>query len=240
MEKVTLNDNECKFIDFAETYEDFINNIINVFGLDENLKYKMKIQTDDGTLINNSDDFEYNVIGEFPPILVCVDIPKKQTTIKETKKDDDDSTAPNKHFEIISENKTYSIDILIENEILILKASLKSLKNEQFENSYSFSQIQNIKYFRICENLNEAFLLLSELSNSKEKKIISKSNKEINIIFPINNVLINEVSFRLKLKEKNLEEKFNDLSSLVNKQQREIEYLKKKIEELTHIEKKNY
>ena len=150
------------------------------------------------------------------------------------------SLSPNKHFEIISENKTYSIDILIENEILILKASLKSLQNEQFENSYSFSQIQNIKYFRICENLNEAFLLLSELSNSKEKKIISKSNKEINIIFPINNVLINEVSFRLKLKEKNLEEKFNDLSSLVNKQQREIEYLKKKIEELTHIEKKNY
>ena len=33
MEKVTLNDNECKFIDYAETYKDFINNIINVFGL---------------------------------------------------------------------------------------------------------------------------------------------------------------------------------------------------------------
>jgi hypothetical protein len=142
------------------------------------------------------------------------------------------SLAPNKHFEIISENKTYSIDILIENEILILKANLKSLQNEQFENSYSFSQIQNIKYFRICENLNEAFLLLSELSNSKEKKIISNSNKEITIIFPINNILINEVSFQLKFKEKNLEEKFNDLFNLVEKQQKEINNLKKEIEEL--------
>ena len=54
---------------------------------------------------------------------------------------------------------------------------------------------------RICENLNEAFLLLSQLSNSKEKKIITKSNKEINIIFPTNNVLIKEISLRLKLKE---------------------------------------
>ena len=89
------------------------------------------------------------------------------------------SLAPNKHFEIISENKTYSIDILIENEILILKANLKSLKNEKFKNSFSFSQIQNIKYFRICENLNESFLLLSELSNSKEKKLFLYQIKKL-------------------------------------------------------------
>jgi hypothetical protein len=67
---------------------------------------------------------------------------------------------------------------------------------------------------------------------SKEKKIISNSNKEITIIFPINNVLINEVSFQLKFKEKNLEEKFNDLFNLVEKQQKEINNLKKEIEEL--------
>ena len=74
--------------------------------------------------------------------MVNVDIP---TTFEIIKKDDD-ASAPNKHFKIKSENKTYNIDILIENEILILKTNLKSLKSKKFENSFSFSQIQNIKY----------------------------------------------------------------------------------------------
>ena len=211
MQRVTLNNKENKKINLADNYEDFLTFILKAFGLDENLKDKMIIKTDDGTPIESQNVFDDLILGDFPDVFVSVNY---------------------KHFEIISENKTYSIDIFIENENLLLKANLQSLKNEQYENSISLSQIQSNKYFKMCENINEAFLLLSELSNSKEKKIISNSNKEITIIFPINNVLINEVSFQLKFKEKNLEEKFNDLFNLVEKQQKEINNLKKEIEEL--------
>ena len=76
------------------------------------------------------------------------------------------SLAPNKHFEIISENKTYSIDILIENEILILKANLKSLKSKIFLKIHFLFLKFKILNIRICENLNEAFLLLSHSLNS--------------------------------------------------------------------------
>ena len=85
MQKVTLNDNEIKQINYADSYEEFINSILKAFNLDESLKDKMIIKTDDGTLIQSADDFEDNIMGEFPPILVTVEIPKKPSKIEEEK-----------------------------------------------------------------------------------------------------------------------------------------------------------
>ena len=85
MQKVTLNNNEIKQIDYVETYEEFINSILKVFNLDECLKEKMRIQTDDGTVIQSADDFDDNIMGDFPPILVTVEIPKKPSKIEEEK-----------------------------------------------------------------------------------------------------------------------------------------------------------
>ena len=85
MQKVTLNDNEVKQIEYAGNYEEFKNSILKVFNLDESLRDKMVIKTDDGTLIENADDFDDNIIGDFPPILVTVDIPKKPNKNEEEK-----------------------------------------------------------------------------------------------------------------------------------------------------------
>jgi len=227
MQSVILNNKEKKKIKYSDNYEEFLTLILEAFELDENLKNKMTINTEDGTYIESQDDFEDNIAGEFPDIYVNVHVYHNLIEYRN-----------NKHFEIKSGNKIYSIDIFIENENLLLKANLQSLKNEQFENSISLSQIQSNKYFKNCKNINEAFILLLELSNSKEKKIISNSNKEIKIIFPINNALINEVSFQLKFKEKNLEEKLNDLFNIIEKQQNEINSLKKEIEELKYDKNK--
>ena len=148
-------------------------------------------------------------------------------------------TQNNKHFDISSDNKTYSINMALNKENISFNVnSVNTLKNESFENSFSLSQIQTNKYFKICESLNEAFLLLIELSNSEDKKIISKSSKEISLIFPINNPLIKEVSFLLKIKEKNLEDKIDELYNLIEKQQIEINSLKKEIADLKEQKKK--
>ena len=105
MQKVTLNNNEIKQIKYADSYEEFINSILKAFNLDECLKDKMRIQTDDGTVIQNGDDFDDNIMGEFPPILVYVEIPKKPSKIEEEKNKKEDEKKDEKKNEKNEEQK---------------------------------------------------------------------------------------------------------------------------------------
>ena len=84
----------------------------------------------------------------------------------------------------------------------------------------------------MCDNINESYLLLCELANSKEKKIISNSLNQINLVIPINNALVKEINLTLKTKEKNAEDKILELYYLIEKQQKEINFLKNEIEQL--------
>ena len=141
----------------------------------------------------------------------------------------------NKQFEISSNNKRFNLDIIFQNNKITLKAtSINSLKSEIYENSFSLSQMQSNKYFKITENLKEAFLLLSELvaSNLKNNITITVSTNDLNLVLPINNPLVKEISFNLKQREKNTEEKIFELYSLIEKQQLEINSLKNEIKEL--------
>ena len=141
----------------------------------------------------------------------------------------------NKQFEISSNNKRFNLDIIFQNNKITLKAtSINSLKSEIYENSFSLSQMQSNKYFKITENLKEAFLLLSELvaSNLKNNITITVSTNDLNLVIPINNPLVKEISFNLKQREKNTEEKIFELYSLIEKQQLEINSLKNEIKEL--------
>ena len=52
------------------------------------------------------------------------------------------------------------------------------------------------------------------------------------------NALIKEISFQLKIKEKNIEDKVNELFIVIEKQQKEIDAMKKEIEELKTYKKK--
>lgn len=150
-------------------------------------------------------------------------------------------TANNKenHFEIVSNEKKYDLKITINKDYIIIEAScINSLQKETYQNSFSFSDMQKYKYFKICESLDEAYLLLSESANSKDIKLIQNSKNEITIIIPINNALIKEISFQLKIKEKNVEDKVNELFIVIEKQQKEIDVMKKEIEELKTYKKK--
>ena len=146
----------------------------------------------------------------------------------------------NKHFEISSENKNYNLDIILENNKITLQViPINSLNKEIYENTFTFSQIQNNKYFKISDNINEAFLLLCELIKENLKKnIITVSTMNLNIILPINNPLVKDISFQLKQREKKIEEKLFELYDLIEKQQIEINSLKKEIKELKDFKNK--
>ena len=134
-------------------------------------------------------------------------------------------------FEISSEKNKYKIEMLTsESKIFFKASSLNSIKNEIYENSFSLSQIQKNKYFKMCENIEEVSLVLLDLFKSNEKKIIEETN-EINLLIPINSPLVKEIIFNLKQKEKNIEEKVNELYKIIEIQQREINTLKNEVKE---------
>ncbi len=138
-------------------------------------------------------------------------------------------------FEISSEKNKYKIEMFTsESKIFFKASSLNSIKNEIYENSFSLSQIQENRYFKMCENIEEVSLVLLDLFKSNEKKIIEETS-EINLLIPINSPLVKEIIFNLKQKEKNIEEKVNELYKIIEIQQKEINTLKNEVKELKQI-----
>ncbi len=138
-------------------------------------------------------------------------------------------------FEISTEKNKYKIEMFCsESKIYFKASSLNSIKNEIYENSFSLSQIQKNRYFKMCENIEEVSLVLLDLFKTNEKKIIEETN-EINLLISINSPLVKEIIFNLKQKEKNIEEKVNELYKIIEIQQNEINNLKNEVKELKQI-----
>ena len=135
-----------------------------------------------------------------------------------------------KYGKISAEEKNYNIDLSLENENIIMKIIFTNpTKNEIYENSYSFSNLQINKYFKICDNINEAYILLTDLVNSKEKKVVFNSLNQISLIIPIDNPIVKDVNFQLKSKEKKIDDKILELYYIIENQQKEINFLKNEI-----------
>ena len=118
-------------------------------------------------------------------------------------------------FEISSEKNKYKIEMSnSESKIFIKGSCLNSLTNDSYENSFSLSQIQGNKYFKMCENIEEVSLVLLDLLKTNKKTIIEETN-EINLLISINSPLVKEIIFNLKQKEKNIEEKVNELYKII-------------------------
>ena len=138
-------------------------------------------------------------------------------------------------FEISSEKNKYKIEMSnSESKIFIKGSCLNSLTNDSYENSFSLSQIQGNKYFKMCENIEEVSLVLLDLLKTNKKTIIEETN-EINLLISINSPLVKEIIFNLKQKEKNIEEKVNELYKIIEMQQKEINNLKNEVKELKQI-----
>ena len=138
-------------------------------------------------------------------------------------------------FEISSEKNKYKIEMSnSESKIFIKGSCLNSLTNDSYENSFSLSQIQGNKYFKMCENIEEVSLVLLDLLKTYKKTIIEETN-EINLLISINSPLVKEIIFNLKQKEKNIEEKVNELYKIIEMQQKEINNLKNEVKELKQI-----
>ena len=155
MQKVTLNDNEVKQIGYTEDYEEFINSILKAFNLDERLRDKMVIKTDDGTLIENADDFDSNIIGDFPPILVTVDIPKNPNKNEEEKNIKKDKKKDDKKDDKKDENEEQKVN-----------------QNSQiFDTTKLLNDIEKMLNEKILVNLNQSLNQVTEENKNLDKQL---------------------------------------------------------------------
>ena len=128
-------------------------------------------------------------------------------------------------------NNTYLITFTLGNSLEIEANQINDLFTKSFSNKFSFQDMITNRFFLQFETLNEIFDELNEIiKNDKITVEEIENNFAIKIQLPVHRN--NELVFQLKIKNKNDNEKMNDLTQLVIKQNKEITDLKNEITQL--------
>ena len=128
-------------------------------------------------------------------------------------------------------NNTYLITFTLGNSLEIEANQINDLFTKSFSNKFSFQDMITNRFFLQFETLNEIFDELNEIiKNDKITVEEIENNFAIKIQLPVHRN--NELVFQLKIKNKNDNEKMNDLTQLVIKQNKEIMVLKNEITQL--------
>ena len=128
-------------------------------------------------------------------------------------------------------NNTYLITFTLGNSLEIEANQINDLITKSFSNKFSFQDMITNRFFLQFETLNEIFDELNEIiKNDKITVEEIENNFAIKIQLPVHRN--NELVFQLKIKNKNDNEKMNDLTQLVIKQNKEITDLKNEITQL--------
>ena len=128
-------------------------------------------------------------------------------------------------------NNEFEIEFYIFEDNLFFEGTTKKLiPQKTYKKIYSFKEVLEIKYFHICENMNEVYDEIQNLINEKAEqvKLIEKTNLLI-LSIPLNTKKIKECIFEIdEVDVKNVNTQINDLYSHVNQLLNEIKDLKEK------------
>ena len=136
------------------------------------------------------------------------------------------------NIEIISDkNNTYSIQFTLNNSLEIVANQKNAVLNRSFSNKFTIHEIQQNKYFVQFDTLNEIYDEVIERTK-KDKITITENENTLIINIPLPSTKITEQKFELKQTSKNDNEKINDLTQLVIKQNKEIADLKNELKDI--------
>ena len=136
------------------------------------------------------------------------------------------------NIEIISDkNNTYSIQFTLNSSLEIVANQKNAVLNKSFSNKFTIHEIQQNKYFVQFDTLNEIYDEVIERTK-KDKITISENENTLIINIPLPSTKITEQKFELKQISKNDNEKINDLTRLVIKQNKEITDLKNELKDI--------
>ena len=138
-----------------------------------------------------------------------------------------------KTFKIYSETKKEYL-VLFESIDNLLNISTevkeeKSHQNKIYRNKYTLFDIQKVKYFNPYDTIDEC---LSEIDINKG--IIKEEKDKLNLIVPINSKKYPEITFTLIFKEKSDKEKINELYEIIHNLNSKINFLEKKLEDMSN------
>ena len=172
MQKVIL-DNKEYTINHANNFEEFLTSIINAFKINKNLNDKMIIELDDGTLIENSDDFDDCILGQYPPIFVSFkkNEPKKiqnSSSVNDMSDFYDKIDKLNQNFN----NKVNELNKNLDNKLNDIINSVNNMSNASLNNNLQISQ--NLSQINDINNINENLILKLNDTN-KEIEELKKS-----------------------------------------------------------------
>ena len=128
-----------------------------------------------------------------------------------------------------TKNNDIEIKYYILDEKIVFESIITSLiPKKLYKNIYTYNDIQQNKFFAMCENLNEVF---EEIQNQIEEKkddlkLIEDINKLI-LIIPLNTKKIKEIKFEFN-EINDINYQINDLGSHINSLINEIKDLKEK------------
>ena len=132
-----------------------------------------------------------------------------------------------KQFEVISNsNKNYFIKLLNKgNSILISCYYQKEISKVEYESEFDINYLKKVRLFAIYDSIDEC---LDEIFTAIDtnKTIINENLNNILLTIPLVNTKYKEIKFELKEKEKNDKQKFEELFTIINQQQKEIASLK--------------
>ena len=129
-------------------------------------------------------------------------------------------------FEIkTNKNNSYLIIFTLGNDLEIKANQINGLVKKSFANQFSFMQIRENKYFLQFDSLNEIMDELNERIKNNQI-IIEENDNSLILNIPLPSSKNKEISFELREKSKNTNEKINDLAQLIINLNKEISDLK--------------
>ena len=136
------------------------------------------------------------------------------------------------NIEITSDkNNTYSIQFTLNSSLEIVANQKNAVLNKSFSNKFTIHEIQQNKYFVQFDTLNEIYDEVFERTK-KDKITITENENTLIINIPLPSTKNTEQKFELKQISKNDNEKINDLTQLVIKQNKEIADLKNELKDI--------
>ena len=139
------------------------------------------------------------------------------------------------------EEKEFTLQMInLNGDMNLLLKEINSLMNETYSNLFTLNDLQKINnYFKMFDIVNDVIMNLSKLIEENKYKI-SKRDKNVEINFMPDILIKGEIKLNLFLKEKNQNEKINDLNVLsisilkrLDNLEKENLELKSKVKELT-------
>ena len=244
MQKVTIDNKEFKTINYANNFEEFLTSIINTFKINENLNDKMIIELDDRTLIENSDDFNNCILGQYPPIFVSFkkNEPKKiQNKIQNSSSVNDMSDFYNKFEKLFEEkifdknkqnfNKLNETNTNLINKLNVIINSVNNISNASLNNNLQNSQ--NLSQFN-DNNINNEILMVKLNDTNKKIEELKKSLViKDEIIKTFNSDIIDKLNnLGSKIENNNNNNSISNDNNIINDFKKINEELKSKKQEL--------